>query len=203
MLVKSIDADYLTIIDRKKREVVPRIRLNVEDNEFFAALLAREDREPLPEPKRSSHERILIAYKLAVSHVEAIVAAASRADHGDFLNDWVTFLDEVATVVLLRVYDDANAYKMFETLNDRGLKTSQADLVKNHLFGAAGSRIDEAQQRWAYMRGALEALEEDDVTIDFLRYGVIAMTGYKREANLYNTVRQHRSRRRRLRTRRP
>ncbi len=38
------------------------------------------------------------------------------------------------------------------------------------------------------MRGALEALEEDDVTIDFLRYGVIAMTGYKREADLYNTV---------------
>jgi hypothetical protein len=38
------------------------------------------------------------------------------------------------------------------------------------------------------MRGALEALEEDDVTIDFLRYAVIAMTGYKREAELYGTV---------------
>lgn len=190
MLVKSIDGDFLSIIDRKKREVVPRIRLNVEDNEFFAALLTREDGAALPEAKRSSHERILGAYQMAVNHVEAIVAAAAKADHGDFLNDWVTFLDEEATVVLLRVYDDANAYKMFETLNDRGLKTSQADLVKNHLFGAAGSRIDEVQQRWAYMRGALEALEEDDVTIDFLRYAVIAMTGYKREADLYDTFKK-------------
>jgi hypothetical protein len=77
---------------------------------------------------------------------------------------------------------------MFETLNDRGLRTSQADLVKNHLFGAAGSRLEECQQRWAYMRGALEALDEDDVTIDFLRYAVIAMTGYRREADLYKTV---------------
>lgn len=188
LLVKSLDGDFLNIIDRKKREVVPRIRLNVEDNEFFAALLAREVEVPLPEPQRSSHERILDAYKLATRHVEAIVAGVAESDHGDFLNDWVTFLDEEATVVLLRVYDDANAYRMFETLNDRGLKTSQADLVKNHLFGAAGSRIEEAQQRWSYMRGALEALEDEDVTIDFLRYAVIAMTGYKREAELYNTV---------------
>lgn len=188
MLVKSIEGDFLTIIDRKKREVVPRVRLNVEDNEFFAALLAREDNEPLPEPKRTSHERVLGAYRLAVEHVQGIVATASKSDHGDFLNDWVTFLDETATVVLLRVYDDANAYRMFETLNDRGLKTSQADLVKNHLFGAAGSRLDECQNRWAYMRGALEALEEDDVTIDFLRYAIIAMTGYKREVDLYSTV---------------
>ena len=188
VLVQSIEGDFLTIIDRKKREVVPRVRLNVEDNEFFAAILARADGGALPEPKRASHERILAAYKRAVGHVGDIVAAASKSDHGDFLNDWVTFLDESATVVLLRVYDDANAYRMFETLNDRGLKTSQADLVKNHLFGAAGSRLDECQQRWAYMRGALEALEEDDVTIDFLRYAVIAMTGYKREADLYSTV---------------
>jgi uncharacterized protein with ParB-like and HNH nuclease domain len=188
MLVKSIEGDFLTIIDRKKREIVPRIRLNVEDNEFFAALLAREDGAPLPEPQRSSHERLRAAYNLASRHVEAIVAGAGEADHGNFLNDWVTFLDEEAMVVLLKVHDDANAYRMFETLNDRGLKTSQADLVKNHLFGAAGDRIQEVQQRWAYMRGALEALEEEDVTIDFLRYAVIAMTGYKREADLYNTV---------------
>lgn len=188
MLVQSLEGDFLTIIDRKKREIVPRIRLNIEDNEFFAALLARDASAPLPEPKRSSHERLLVAYNLAARHVEAIVAGVGKADHGDFLNDWVTFLDEEATVVLLKVYDDANAYRMFETLNDRGLKTSQADLVKNHLFGAAGARIEEVQQRWAYMRGALEALEEEDVTIDFLRYAVIAMTGYKREADLYNTV---------------
>lgn len=147
MLVKSIEGDFLTIIDRKRREVVPRVRLNVEDNEFFASILAREQSEPLPEPKRTSHERLLGAYALAFDHVKGIVATASKSDHGDFLNDWVTFLDETATVVLLRVYDDANAYRMFETLNDRGLKTSQADLVKNHLFGAAGSRLDECQNR--------------------------------------------------------
>lgn len=188
MLVQSIETDYLTIIDRKQRELVPRIRLNVEDNEFFAAMLTREDGSPLPEPKHRSHELLLDAYTQQLRHLGNVLSGSAVEFHGDLLNDWVTFLDDSASVVLLKVYDDTNAYRMFETLNDRGLKTSQADLVKNHLFGAAGNRLDEVQQRWSFMRGALEALEDDDVTMDFLRYAVIAMTGPKREAELYKTL---------------
>ena len=47
---------------------------------------------------------------------------------------------------------------MFETLNDRGLKTSQFDLVKKLPFGEAGERLPEAQQKWAKMVGVLESL---------------------------------------------
>ena len=63
-------------------------------------------------------------------------------------------VEHSATVILLKVPNDVNAYKMFETLNDRGLRTSQADLVKNYLFGQSGSRLGEAQQKWALMSGA-------------------------------------------------
>ena len=73
-------------------------------------------------------------------------------------------------VVLLRVPSGANAYKMFETLNDRGLRTSQADLIKNYLFGRADDRIQEVQGRWSYKRGTLESLEEENITVVFLRH---------------------------------
>jgi hypothetical protein len=77
---------------------------------------------------------------------------------------------------------------MFETLNDRGLKTTQADLVKNYLFGRAGARIAEAQQKWAAMRGLLESLDEEDGTVTFLRHSLIALRGYLREAEVYEAV---------------
>jgi uncharacterized protein with ParB-like and HNH nuclease domain len=35
---------------------------------------------------------------------------------------------------------------MFETLNDRGLKASQADLLKNYLLSLTGNRITMGQQ---------------------------------------------------------
>ena len=70
----------------------------------------------------------------------------------------------------MKVPTESNAYKMFETLNDRGLRITQAHLVKSYLFGQAGeARLSEAIQKWALIRGALESLEEEDITVTFLR----------------------------------
>jgi Protein of unknown function (DUF1524) len=93
--------------------------------------------------------------------------------------------------VLLRVPNDADAYRMFETLNDRGLKSSQSDLVKNYLFGRAGERLPEVQQKWTFMRGSLETIEEDDITVTFLRHGLTVIYGFIREPQVYETVQEH------------
>lgn len=105
------------------------------------------------------------------------------------MNRWVSFVEHNALAVLLRVPDTADAYKMFETLNDRGLRTSQADLIKNYLYGRAGHRVNEIQDRWMYMRGALESLEEDDITtVTFLRHALMVLGGFLREADVYDRV---------------
>ena len=100
----------------------------------------------------------------------------------------MTFLEFKARVVLLKVPDDSDAYQMFETLNDRGLRTSQADLIKNYLFGRARERIGEVQEHWAFIRGTLEALDDNDITVTFLRHALIAQHGYLRESEAYSKV---------------
>lgn len=77
---------------------------------------------------------------------------------------------------------------MFETLNDRGKRVSQSDLVKNYLFGAAGDRLPEVQQNWTAMRTALESLEDEDNTILFLRQALTVMRGFVRDAAIYSAV---------------
>jgi hypothetical protein len=188
VLVESINNEFLTGIDRGRRTRVPRLKLNVDDNDLFRALITKDSADHLPVPSRPSHERLLAAYVQAQSHVANIVAIVDANDHGDTLDRWVSFLELRALVVLLRVPDDADAYKMFETLNDRGLRTSQADLIKNHLFGRSGDRFSEVQSRWSYMRGALDALDDEEITINFLRHALIVMTGYRREVDVYDTV---------------
>ena len=79
---------------------------------------------------------------------------------------------------------------MFETLNDRGLRTSQADLIKNHLFAKSGSRIGEVQTRWSYMRGALESLDDEDIVVNFLRHALVLMRGYLSSKVVYETVQE-------------
>jgi hypothetical protein len=188
LIAESIDHGFLTDIDREKRQRVTKLQLNLDDNEFFRLMITAKKAGRLPGPKRSSHQRISDAFDKTLTQVKAIVAGFDQKDHGDVLNKWIRFIEHGATVILLKVPNDVNAYKMFETLNDRGLKTSQADLVKNHIFGESGARLGEAQQKWALMRGTLESQEEEDITVTFLRHALIAIKGYLREGEVYETV---------------
>ena len=186
MIAESIDLEFLTVIDRVSRARVPRLRLNLDDNEYFRARLTAAD--PAPTPTKPSHRLLDAAFSEAADQVLKIVAGFDEKDHGDILNRWISFMEGRALAVLLRVPNDADAYRMFETLNDRGLRTSQSDLVKNYLFGRAGDRLGEVQQKWALMRGALETVEEDDITITFLRHALTVIQGFVRETQVYEQV---------------
>lgn len=190
VLVESINNEFLTGIDRDKRTRVAKLKLNVDDNELFNWIIARSPKDPEPEAIHESHRLLKGAYEEARAHVKRVVATLDPKDHGDLLNGWVSFVQHRALVVLLKVPSDANAYKMFETLNDRGLRTSQADLIKNYLFGQSGERIQETQKRWTYMRGTLATLDEDDITVNFLRHALIVTKGFVREAQVYETVQE-------------
>lgn len=185
-LAESLRSDFLVKFDRSKREKVPRVTLNAVDNHFFRGVIT--DSDPRPPATKPSHTLISDSSNRAREQVTDIVAKFAEPDHGDELNRWVTFLEERAKVVLLIVSDDANAYRMFETLNDRGLRVSQADLIKNYLYGRAGDRLEEATTKWSLVRGALEGLDDDDATIDFLRHALTARSGFVREADLYKRV---------------
>ena len=186
MIARSIEDTMLCPVDRNLRTPVPKLQLNVDDNEFFRAIVTAED---LGEAQKASHKRLATAVKLARSQVRKVVSTVDDKAHGDVLNGWLDFVEQAAQVILVQVPSEANAYQMFETLNDRGLRTSQADLVKNYLFGQArDDRLNEAQQKWAAMRGALDSLPQDDITVGFLRTVLMLSQGYLRETEVYDRV---------------
>lgn len=184
VIVEDIDNTMLTDTDRRRRQRVPRLRLNLDDNEFFRSLITGKTPD---DPRKPSHKLMAKAFTEARDQVRRVVSTVDEKDHGDVLNNWLEFIEHSAQVILLKVPTDVNAYTMFETLNDRGLKTSQADLVKNYLFGQAADRLQEAQQKWTLMRGALDSLDEDDIT-GYLRSALMLMEGYLREPEVYEKV---------------
>ena len=190
LLEQDIFTGFLIGIDRSRRARVPKMTLNVSDHDLFKAIITDNGTDEFPAPTVESHELLLTAYEEAKDHVRKIVATLDKPDHGDRLNAWVNFLETRARVVLLKVPDDSDAYRMFETLNDRGLRTSQADLIKNYLFGRSGDRIQEVQEHWSFMRGTLETIDEDDLTVTFLRHALIVQNGPLRESDVYRKVQE-------------
>ena len=96
----------------------------------------------------------------------------------------------VLKVVVLRVPDHLNAFVMFETLNDRGLKASQADLIKNYLLRLCGvDYMSEGQQKWAKMRAILESIGQGDITVTYLHHLLITKLGPTKEREVLDKVR--------------
>jgi len=189
-IVRSIDGDFISTIDRERRQMVPTLTLNLDDNELFEQIVTNAPDALAPTPQRASHERLLRARKEAGAQIKRVVSLYDKGEHGDVLNRWVSFIEHKAQAILLKVPSDADAFKMFETLNDRGLRTSQADLIKNYLFSRSGDRIGEVQARWSYMRGALESATDDaEITMTFLRHALITQRGYLRKAQVFEAVR--------------
>ena len=187
IVVESIENEFLTTIDRKRGERVPRLELNIDDRMFFNNLINRSpNRELLP--TRESHRKLTKAKRKADSFVSTLLATFDSTRHIEVLNDWLEFIEKKATVILLKAPDSSHAFRMFETLNDRGLKTSQADLVKNYLFGEAGDRVHEAQARWSAMLSTLEDIDDADRSVNFLRHCLIATRAFTRTDRVYATV---------------
>ena len=184
----SIENDYLVETDLGTLERIPKLELNEADNDFFRkrilSLPGSETRDIAP--SKESHKRIEKALQLSSSHVSKL--AAIYNDPTSQLVQLVGYVKDSAKVILVRVPDDANAFTIFETLNDRGLPLAISDLLKNYLFHLSAERLDEVQQRWVSMLGALEAVDSEDMVVTYIRQFWSSKFGLVRERDLYKNI---------------
>jgi hypothetical protein len=184
---------YLRDIDIVTGETVPKLRLNLDANDFFVCYVLKspDNSERLKiVPTKDSHRRIVGAAKLVRDYVADQLKLRAKEAHGEFLIRWVEFVKDYAQVIQLIVPDHMNAFMMFETLNDRGLRASQADLLKNYLFEfAKGSDELEAHHRWSAMAGTLESLGIDDIVMDYLRHMAICQYGPTKAKEVFERMR--------------
>lgn len=181
----SLESRYLLTKDIWTQAIQPKLSLSVYDNEFFRKVVL-EGVEL--EPKRESHERILAAKKRSLGLIEGM--SGHYTDWFQRLAGLIDYLDHKARVIQVIVPSAANAYVIFETLNDRGKDLSASDLLKNHLFGRANERIEEVQANWNQMLGILEGHGGDGLVITFIRQLWSATREIAREKELFARIKE-------------
>lgn len=104
------------------------------------------------------------------------------------------FIDDLADKLfftVISVTDELNAFKVFETLNARGVRLSPTDLLKNYLFSvvhresAHPTEIETLERRWEAMVGTLGG----ESFPDFLRVHWNSRRDFVREADLFKKIR--------------
>lgn len=188
------EQQYLLEFDEHHNDFEPKLTLNIEDRDFFQKYILASPESigrNTVEPSGSSHDRLTVATKEAKKQVQSIIGGLSKADGTKRLYTWIDFLRNKAMLIVIRVPKYLDAYKMFETLNDRGLRASQIDLLKNYLFAEASSIVNsEVQPRWASMVGIIESIGDDDLLLTYVRHFWIMRHGPTIEDDLAEDFRE-------------
>ncbi|WMJ07515.1 DUF262 domain-containing HNH endonuclease family protein [Nitrosomonas sp. sh817] len=112
-------------------------------------------------------------------------------DEGVALASLVETMSDRLFFTVISVTDELNAYKVFETLNARGVRLSSTDLLKNYLFSVLhrdGERAHEMkalEDRWEAMISRLGS----ESFPDFLRVHWISRKTSVRQSELFKTIR--------------
>lgn len=182
-----IERDYLCKPVLRSNDPHRKLELGSDDNEFFKNYIIQRPSGNSVKPDKSSHERIEQAYKIASQFVRN--EYASFSNQLSRLIDLIDFIKDKVKIIIVKVPDEGNAFTIFETLNDRGLKLSQVDLIKNYLFNKSGAQLPEAKDKWARYTGAIESAATEEQILEYIRYHWSSKNGLTREKELFDAIR--------------
>ncbi|HMZ21504.1 MAG TPA: DUF262 domain-containing HNH endonuclease family protein [Blastocatellia bacterium] len=112
-------------------------------------------------------------------------------DEGVALASLVETMSDRLFFTVITVTDELNAYKVFETLNARGVRLSATDLLKNHLFSVI-HRSDQHEHEMKSLEDRWEALVGrlgNESFPDFLRTHWNSRYSFVRQSELFKTIR--------------
>jgi hypothetical protein len=184
----TVQATYLSDTDLESGGLIAKLTLNSEDAHLFDNRIIKG--AATPEPTKPSHRLILDAYLYLRDQIKATADDAGTG-WAKRLSQWVSFLLSKSKAMVLQVPTDADAYLIFETLNDRGADLTIADLLKNYLFGHAGTKLDQVRDGWMQVLGSLEISAETELFTTFLRHYWSSLRGAVRERELYKSIKEH------------
>jgi len=162
----------------------PHLRLNRDDDPYYKLLL----HAGFPQPSVGAPESHSLLYAARKRVDDWVKSKTVDAAAPQWLKVATKYLRESLRVIYFRVPDDSNAYLIFETLNDRGLDLSIADLLKNYLLGRAGADVESVLALWVKMLSTLKAFGYEKHFTQFLRHYWASKYDVVREKELYNKV---------------
>jgi hypothetical protein len=175
--------DPVTLVPRSKLE------LNRHNNRFYQTYLVPLEKLPQRGLNASEHQlrKAFNWFKDRIRSRTGAVATSGR--------EVAAFLDELVDKLfftVITVTDELNAFKVFETLNARGVRLSATDLLKNYLFSVIStpdtheSELKALEERWERIVGLMgsESLPE------FLRVFWNSRNKLVRKSDLFKTIRK-------------
>lgn len=185
----QIRQTYVGYLDPVTLVARPKLTLNRNNNSYYQDYLVPLGHLP-QRGFRASEHLLRKAFEWFDRRVAELLKKSTGSE-GMRLAQLVEDMSDRLFFTVITVTDELNAYKVFETLNARGVRLSATDLLKNYLFSVLDRgnqnehELRNLEERWEAMVGRLGA----ESFPDFLRVHWNSRRAFARQAELFKTIR--------------
>ncbi|MBP0000246.1 MAG: DUF262 domain-containing protein [Cyanobacteria bacterium SID2] len=190
----EISSAYLGTKNLRTRKIDPKLTLNEVNNQFYTENfldpqnlqqlknLKKQLGRNLKRDREKSNKLMLESYLILHKKIQERISKAESLT--DTLVELVECIANKLILILISVADEASSYMIFETLNNRELELSGADLLKNHIFAKSDEGFDKVQKKWSYVQ---QNVDKYEIT-KFIRHYWIAKHNRVREKDLFREI---------------
>lgn len=190
--ISQIRQTYIGYLDPVTLIAKSKLTLNRNNDGYYQSYLVPLRQLPARGFKASEHS-MRKASEWFEKKISKLVSekAGIHGDVGVEAAKLIEALSDGLFFTVITVTDELNAYKVFETLNSRGVRLSTTDLLKNYLFSVlhraenSDEDLDAMEDRWQTIVGRLG----EENFPDFLRVHWISRNGLVRQTELYKAIR--------------
>jgi hypothetical protein len=186
---EQLQNSYIGYLDPVSLVPRSKLELNRHNNRFYQTYLVTLEKLPQRGLNASEHQ-LRNAFNWFKDKIKS--RAGTTANSGKELAAFIDDLVDKLFFTVITVTDELNAFKVFETLNARGVRLSATDLLKNYLFSVISTQhtheteLKALEERWERIVGLLGS----ESFPEFLRIFWNSRNRLVRKSDLFKTIRR-------------
>ena len=166
--VQSLMDTYVGSLDSVTLEYNNKLVLNRNNNDYYKDYIVKLGR--LRVGSMTATQKLM---RGCFEFFDKKLKEGEFADYdGQQFAEFITYIVDHLYFTRINVSDEMNAFRVFETLNARGVQLSSADLLKNYLFSLVdqsephASRLDILEAKWTKLTNTIKT----EKLPEFIRY---------------------------------
>ncbi len=186
---EQLQNSYIGYLDPVSLVPRSKLELNRHNNRFYQTYLVPLERMPQRGLNASEHQ-LRKAFNWFKERIR--LQSGLTPESGKKLAGFIDSLVDKLFFTVITVTDELNAFKVFETLNARGVRLSATDLLKNYLFSVISTQdtheteLKSLEERWERIVGLLGS----ESFPEFLRVFWNSRNRLVRKSDLFKTIRK-------------
>lgn len=159
------------------------------DNAYFKQNIQNDSPIESPKPRLRSHKLIMNTYKILSDKIRENITGPDSKTIVRKIKRLRDCLTKGMLLIAIQVDSEEDAFSIFATLNDRGLRLSVPDLLLNLLMQRAETEEQRSavREQWNYM---LQAMGTRDIS-RFLRHMWLSRYGDLKARSLFAEMKSH------------